>query len=161
MAGMMRYSRRVVRLLASAGAFAACSSAPAIAMAPAPGGAARAAAQAHCPVPSWALSRTGKALDRPIVNLIQLDRVGKLYWNGAPVEQELLGQFLALTAAMTPRPQTHLEVDPATPCAEVARIVEMIGRSAECRRTCRYRVAAWHPFSPISPPAPPPRPHAR
>jgi hypothetical protein len=149
---MARKTRRTARLLASAAAFAACASSPGASMA-APPSRVKPAVSARCPAPSsWAVSGVAA---RPVVNLIQLDRAGILYWNGTPIKETMLRQFMSLVAAMTPRPQTHLEVDPAAPCADVARIVTMIGGAVDCRRSCRYRVAPWHPARPISPPAPP------
>lgn len=149
---MARKTGRTTRLLASAAAFAACASSPDAAIA-APPDRAKPAAPARCPAPSsWAVSG---AAARPVVNLIQLDRTGILYWNGTPIKETMLRQFMTLVGAMTPRPQTHLEVDPAAPCANVARIVAMIGGAVDCRRNCRYRVAPWHPARRVSPPAPP------
>jgi hypothetical protein len=96
-----------------------------------------------------------------VVNLIQLDRAGTIFWNGTRIKETMLGQYMDLVGQMTPTPQTHFEVDPAAPCAQVARLVAMIARAVDCRRTCRYRAAPWHvasPVSPPAPPAPPPRP---
>jgi hypothetical protein len=155
MTAILHRPGRAARLLASA-AFLTCSSGPASAMAAPSGRPVPAAAKSRCPAPSsWALRRADSV--DPVVNLIQLDRAGTLYWNGARISEATLGQYMFLVAAMTPRPQTHLEVDPGAPCATVARIVARIARAVDCRRACSYRVAAWHPASPVSPPPPPPR----
>ncbi len=132
-------------------------------MAAASGPTAPAAARARCPAPaSWGSSPAGGRASSAAVNLVQLDRAGKIYWNGAPIKESILGQFMTLVAAMTPKPRTHLEVDPAASCADVARIVALIAGAVDCRRTCKFRVAPWHPASPVSPPAPPaPAPRIR
>jgi hypothetical protein len=157
MIDLMRCWTRTARLLGLAAAFAACSSGPDAALAAAPGRGAPAAAQKRCPAPSsWGVSRTDGSASRP-VNLIQLDRAGILYWNGTRIKETMLRQYMTLVGAMTPRPRTHLEVDPAAQCADVARIVAMIAGAVDCRRTCQYRVAPWRPASPISLPAPPRR----
>jgi hypothetical protein len=151
----MRCSTRTARLLGLATAFAAGWSGPIAASAAPQGRGAPAAAQARCPAPSsWGASRTAGSADRP-VNLIQLDRAGTLYWNGVRIKETMLRQYMILVGAMTPRPRTHLEVDPAAQCAGVARIAAMIAGAVDCRRTCQYRVAPWRPASPVSPPVPP------
>lgn len=149
----MLYSRRSARLFASIAAFVACPSWSDSAVAAPQARQAPAAAQARCPAPSsWAAPALPR---RYVVNLIQIDKAGTLSWNGSRIEELILSQYMMLIAAMTPRPQTHLEVDPAAPCATVARIVAMMAHAVDCRRGCRYRVTPWHKATPVSPPAPP------
>jgi biopolymer transport protein ExbD len=48
----------------------------------------------------------------PVKNKIVIDPAGTVLWNGAPVNELQLRQYLDLTQQMTPVPELHLQPDP-------------------------------------------------
>ena len=47
----------------------------------------------------------------PIKNKVVVTQDGKILWNGSPVSQEQLRQYLEVTQQMNPIPELHLQPD--------------------------------------------------
>ena len=47
----------------------------------------------------------------PVVNLLQVDFLNDIYWNGQKVTQPTLRYYLKESAAMVPEPELHLKPD--------------------------------------------------
>jgi biopolymer transport protein ExbD len=48
----------------------------------------------------------------PTKNRVTIDPVGKIFWNGQPIDLTILRQYLDQTQQMNPIPELHLEPDP-------------------------------------------------
>ena len=48
----------------------------------------------------------------PVKNVVSVDRVGNILWNGAPINLVVLRQYLDQTQTMNPIPELHLRPDP-------------------------------------------------
>ncbi|WP_294234393.1 biopolymer transporter ExbD [uncultured Sphingomonas sp.] len=70
----------------------------------------------------------------PIVNTeknkIGIDAAGIVTWNGAPVDEVTLRQYLDKTAAMNPEPELHFQPAPDAKYAKVDETLALIKRSA-------------------------------
>ena len=62
-------------------------------------------------------------------NKVTIDAAGTMAWNGAPVDEVTLRQFLDQTAAMNPEPELHFQPDPAARYEVVDRVLAVIKRS--------------------------------
>ncbi|KQM18539.1 biopolymer transporter ExbD [Sphingomonas sp. Leaf24] len=47
----------------------------------------------------------------PVKNKIAINAQGQTFWNGTPVDEVTLTQFLDQTVAMTPQPELHFQPD--------------------------------------------------
>ncbi|WP_322965761.1 ExbD/TolR family protein [Sphingomonas fuzhouensis] len=63
-------------------------------------------------------------------NKIGIDAAGTVTWNGAPVDEVTLRQYLDQTAAMNPEPELHFQPAPDAKYAKVDEILAVIKRSA-------------------------------
>ena len=63
-------------------------------------------------------------------NKITIDAAGTIAWNGSPVDEVTLRQYLDQSAAMTPEPELHFQPDAQARYEEVDRILAVIRRSA-------------------------------
>ena len=155
---MIRKPRQTGRLLASAGALALC--APTLAAAPAhrsPGVETPASAQ-RCPAPgNWRIVSDPDERFRAISNALTVDRHGRIFWNNEPIDVGTLQTYLGLVATMRPVPRLLVEIDPATPCEQAARIAEMAAAAVDCSRLCSHAVLPWRHvrLDKVAPPAPP------
>ena len=72
--------------------------------------------------------------NQPIVNSeknkVGIDAAGIVTWNGAPVDEVTLRQFLDQTAAMNPEPELHFQPAPDAKYAKVDETLAVIKRSA-------------------------------
>jgi biopolymer transport protein ExbD len=48
----------------------------------------------------------------PVKNKVTIDPAGTVFWNGAPVDEVMLRQYLDITTTMTPVPELHLQPHP-------------------------------------------------
>jgi len=65
----------------------------------------------------------------PEKNKVSVDASGTVSWNGAPVDQVTLRQYLDQTSAMSPEPELHFQPDPAARYEAVDRVLAVIKRS--------------------------------
>ena len=69
----------------------------------------------------------------PIVNAqknkVTIDPAGTVAWNGQPVDDVTLRQFLDQTLAITPEPELHFQPDPQARYEVVDRVLAVIKRS--------------------------------
>ena len=63
-------------------------------------------------------------------NKIGIDAAGTVTWNGAPVDEVTLRQFLDQSAAMNPEPELHFQPAPDAKYAKVDETLAVIKRSA-------------------------------
>ncbi|MGU3390652.1 ExbD/TolR family protein [Sphingomonas sp. M1A8_2b] len=66
----------------------------------------------------------------PQKNKISIDPAGVVAWNGAPVDEVTLRQYLDQSAGMTPEPELHFQPDPQARYEVVDRTLAVIKRSA-------------------------------
>jgi biopolymer transport protein ExbD len=48
----------------------------------------------------------------PEKNTVTIDPAGQTFWNGSPIDQVTLRQYLERTVAMAPQPELHFRPDP-------------------------------------------------
>ncbi len=65
----------------------------------------------------------------PQKNKISIDAAGTVAWNGAPVDEVTLRQYLDQTAAMNPEPELHFQPDANSKYEVVDRTLAVIKRS--------------------------------
>ena len=65
----------------------------------------------------------------PEKNKVSVDVSGAVSWNGAPVDELTLRQYLDQTSAMSPEPELHFQPDPAARYEAVDRVLAVIKRS--------------------------------
>ncbi len=63
-------------------------------------------------------------------NKITIDAAGTVAWNGAPVDEVTLRQYLDQTAGMNPEPELHFQPAPDARYEAVDRTLAVIKRSA-------------------------------
>lgn len=68
-----------------------------------------------------------------IVQIIKLDREGRIYWGDKRVSEAELKDRLRQLDALMPPPQLILSPEPDAPCAEVTKLREMLLRASICR----------------------------
>ena len=66
----------------------------------------------------------------PEKNMISTDPAGVIAWNGSPVDEVTLRQYLDQSAGMTPEPELHFQPDPQARYEVVDRTLAVIKRSA-------------------------------
>jgi biopolymer transport protein ExbD len=66
----------------------------------------------------------------PEKNKISIDVAGVTSWNGSPVDEVTLRQYLDQSAGMTPEPELHFQPDPQARYEVVDRTLAVIKRSA-------------------------------
>ena len=66
----------------------------------------------------------------PEKNKISIDPAGVVAWNGSPVDEVTLRQYLDQSAGMTPEPELHFQPDPESKYEVVDRTLAVIKRSA-------------------------------
>ncbi|MGR6327509.1 ExbD/TolR family protein [Sphingomonas sp. XXL09] len=65
----------------------------------------------------------------PQKNKISIDPAGTVSWNGTPVDQVTLRQYLDQAAGMNPEPELHFQPDPAAKYEKVDETLAIIKRS--------------------------------
>ncbi|MET3437538.1 biopolymer transport protein ExbD [Sphingomonas sp. 1185] len=63
-------------------------------------------------------------------NKVGIDAAGTVTWNGTPVDEVTLRQYLDQTAAMNPEPELHFQPAPDAKYVKVDEILAVIKRSA-------------------------------
>jgi len=66
----------------------------------------------------------------PDKNKITIDPTGTVAWNGSPVDEATLRQYLDTSAGLEPEPELHFQPDPAARYEKVDQILAVIRRSA-------------------------------
>jgi biopolymer transport protein ExbD len=66
----------------------------------------------------------------PDKNKITIDPAGTVAWNGTPVDEATLRQYLDTSAGREPEPELHFQPDPAARYEKVDQILAVIRRSA-------------------------------
>jgi biopolymer transport protein ExbD len=66
----------------------------------------------------------------PEKNKISIDAAGTVAWNGSPVDEVTLRQYLDQTAGMNPEPELHFQPDPQARYEVVDRTLAVVKRSA-------------------------------
>jgi len=66
----------------------------------------------------------------PQKNKITIDPAGVIAWNGSPVDEVTLRQYLDQSAGMTPEPELHFQPDPQARYEVVDRTLAVVKRSA-------------------------------
>ena len=66
----------------------------------------------------------------PQKNKISIDPAGTVAWNGSPVDEVTLRQYLDQSAGMSPEPELHFQPDPQSKYEVVDRTLAVIKRSA-------------------------------
>ena len=66
----------------------------------------------------------------PTKNTLSIDPAGTIAWNGAPVDDVTLRQFLDQSAAISPEPELHFQPDPQARYEVVDRVLAVVKRSA-------------------------------
>ena len=69
----------------------------------------------------------------PIINLMKLDRLGRLYWNGSAIGKEELSDYLAQLDKLEAKPLLVLDIENATPCSHFEAVRNLMVQSATCR----------------------------
>ena len=65
----------------------------------------------------------------PEKNKVSIDPAGVVSWNGAPVDEITLRQYLDTSAGMNPEPELHFQPDPSARYEVVDRTLAVIKRS--------------------------------
>ncbi|MBX9858705.1 MAG: biopolymer transporter ExbD [Sphingomonas sp.] len=65
----------------------------------------------------------------PVKNKVSIDPTGVVSWNGQPVDDVTLRQFLDQTKTINPEPELHFQPDPAARYEVVDRILAVIKKS--------------------------------
>jgi len=65
----------------------------------------------------------------PEKNKVSIDAAGTISWNGAPVDEVTLRQYLDTSAGMNPEPELHFQPDPQARYDVVDRTLAVIKRS--------------------------------
>ena len=65
----------------------------------------------------------------PIKNKIAIDVAGTITWNGSPVNEQTLRQYLDTSAAMNPEPELQFQPDPQARYEVVDRTLAVVKRS--------------------------------
>ena len=63
-------------------------------------------------------------------NKITIDAAGTVSWNGSPVNEVTLRQYLDQSASMTPEPELHFQPDPQARYEVVDRTLAVVKRSS-------------------------------
>ena len=67
-----------------------------------------------------------------VVTKVDLARDGSLKWNGRPVSEQKLVEYLQLISTFDPRPFNILEIEAGTPCRHVTRIRTLTDEKEHC-----------------------------
>ena len=65
----------------------------------------------------------------PVKNKVVIEPSGQILWNGSPVSQTTLRQYLDLTTTMTPVPELHLQPHPEARYALVDEVLAVTKRA--------------------------------
>jgi biopolymer transport protein ExbD len=65
----------------------------------------------------------------PVVNKLGVTAQGVTLWNGTPIDNVTLRQYLDSTKAMTPEPELHVQPDAQAPYNSVDQVLAVIKKS--------------------------------
>ena len=65
----------------------------------------------------------------PVKNKVSIDPTGVVSWNGQPVDDVTLRQFLDQTKTLNPEPELHFQPDPTARYEVVDRVLAVIKKS--------------------------------
>jgi biopolymer transport protein ExbD len=65
----------------------------------------------------------------PAKNTLAIDAMGQSYWNGTPVTDVLLQQYLEATTQLNPEPELHFQPDPQARYEVVDHVLAIVKRS--------------------------------
>lgn len=65
----------------------------------------------------------------PAKNTLAIDAQGQSYWNGTPVDDVLLQQYLEATTQLNPEPELHFQPDPQARYEVVDHVLAIVKRS--------------------------------
>jgi biopolymer transport protein ExbD len=65
----------------------------------------------------------------PVKNKIVIDPAGTITWNGNPVNEVQLRQYLDLTTTMTPTPELHIQPHPEARYDAVDKVLAVVKRA--------------------------------
>ena len=74
-------------------------------------------------------SSDSKVTVLPVKNKVSIDPAGVVSWNGTPLDDLTLRQYLEQTKAMNPEPELHFQPDPQSRYEVVDRVLAVIKRS--------------------------------
>jgi len=62
-------------------------------------------------------------------NKVYIDAQGQIYWNGAPIDEVTLQQYLEQSVQLTPEPELHFQPDPNARYEVVDSVLAIIKRA--------------------------------
>lgn len=65
----------------------------------------------------------------PVKNKLSIDAQGQRFWNGTPVDEVTLRQYLDQTTAMNPEPELHFQPDPQARYEVVDQTLAIVKRT--------------------------------
>ncbi len=65
----------------------------------------------------------------PDKNKVVIERTGQISWNGTPIDEVILRQYLERTTQMSPEPELHFAPDPEARYEKVDRVLAVIKRA--------------------------------
>jgi len=65
----------------------------------------------------------------PEKNKVNIDPAGQLFWNGSPINDVLLRQYLERSVVLNPEPELHFQPDPAARYEKVDQVLAIIKRA--------------------------------
>ncbi|QIG79903.1 ExbD/TolR family protein [Stakelama tenebrarum] len=68
-------------------------------------------------------------LVEPVKNKLYIDPDGRLFWNGAQIDDVTLRQYLDTTVTMDPQPELHFQPDPQARYEIVDQVLAIIKRA--------------------------------
>ena len=71
-----------------------------------------------------------KVVVEPTKNTLAIDPAGTITWNGVPVNEVTLRQYLDQSAAINPEPELHFQPDPQARYEQVDKVLAVVKRSA-------------------------------
>ncbi|MES2754759.1 MAG: biopolymer transporter ExbD [Pseudomonadota bacterium] len=74
-------------------------------------------------------SQSNQPIVDPVKNKVLIASDGSVSWNGAPVDDVTLSQYLQQTKAMSPEPELHFQPDPQARYAVVDRVLAVVKRA--------------------------------
>ena len=100
---------------------------------------------ANCPPPrGWVTDpeKQPRMIEGP-ENRLALTKDDALLWNGAPIEQAQLVQYLEVTNQMEPTPILVFQPDPRASCEAMSRVVAAtVTAGLDCAELCRFEPAS-------------------
>ena len=92
----------------------------------------------------WEIQSSGFVVTQAI-NRVDMKSNGTVLWNGSPVSDEQIAEYITLVASMKPQSFTILSVEPGVDCKRVKMVRQIIDVGANCRRggLCGEGAGRW------------------